>query len=293
MLLINAELLNEIDDEFERAIKSNKRIRSLYKKIRDGTANFGDCQDFAIEVGRELSRSFGKKITAEILPDGKMTYTIGAEVVRPEIVKGYDYTASYFNEVQKSVYESKGLHITGALPDFNEDRIEGFIVKLSSADYDSVKWILEDPAYLINLLEAVVDTGMKNNIGMLNESGINAKIVRVADATACEWCLNLVGEYDYSDRGSFIYDDIFRRHRDCHCRVTYEIPEGFRQDVWSGNWFKGNPQYEWEIQERKQFAKTSTDGVRKKVTVRSGRYVPKQQLTPKQAERLEELLTNL
>lgn len=277
--MINAELLNEIDDEFERAVKSNKRIRSLYKKIRDGTATFKDAQQFSIQLGKDLSKAFGTKITIEELPNGRMTFEIANEVVRPEIVKGYNYTSSYFNQVQQAMYKSKKLNIKGATPDLMEDRIDGFIEKLTSDEYKAVSWILEDPAYLVNYFEAVVDTGQKNNRGLLGQSGINSTLIREVDGGACPWCMNLAGKYEYGEEP----DDIYRRHRDCHCTITYEIGEGFRQDSWSKSYFTDNPQYEWEVKERK-----ALDGK----VLRNGRFVPKQQLTKEQAERLEQILLN-
>lgn len=266
MLLINAEMLNEIDNEFEKAVKGNKRIRSLYKKIRDGTATFEDASTFAVELGKDLSAAFGKKITIEELPNGRMTYSIANEVVRPEIVKGYDYTASYFNTVQKNFYKKNKLNIKGASPDLNEDRIDGFVEKLTSDNYENVSWILEDAGYLQNYLESVVDTGIKNNVGMLGESGIRAKIVRTVDGNACPWCVNLAGEYDYP----VVDDEVYRRHRDCHCKVTYTVPNGFRQNVWS----KETWQESDEAENRKKFQITKT------------------KLSPQGARRLERALLN-
>lgn len=264
MLLINAELLAEIDAEFENAVKNNPRIKRLYQKIRDGTATFRNTQDFAITLGKDLSSAFRQKITVEGLPEGKMTFSIASEVVKPELVKGYDYTASYFNEVQKSIYEAKKLRINGAQPDLMENRLDGFVEKLTSDTYDNVGWLLDDPAYIVNYLEAVVDTGIKNNVGFLGQSGIRAKITRTIDGNACPWCMNLAGTYDYGDEP----DDVYRRHRDCHCSVTYEVSDGFRQDVWSKKtWGVDNA-----AERRKQFAVTQT------------------RLTPEKAAELEQIL---
>ena len=265
MLLINAELLESIDTEFERLISTNPRIRSLYKKVEKGRANFNDSSNLAIQVGHALSSSFKTNISPEMLPDGRMSWNIANEVVRPEIVKGYDYTASYFNKVQNAVYKSKKLNIKGAKPDINESRINGFMEKLSSDDYEKVSWLLEDPGYIVNYMESVVDTGIKNNVGMLGQAGIRSKIVREIDGNACPWCVSLAGEYEYGEEP----DDVYRRHRDCHCKVTYSIPEGFRKYVWSKK-----PWGVDDAENKKQFKAKKT------------------QLTPTEAKRLEQLLLN-
>ena len=284
--MINAELLNEIDDEFERTIKSNKRIRSLYKKIRDGTTDTRTAQQFAIEIGKDLSKTFGTKITVAELPNGKMTFEIANEVIRPEIVKGYNYTASYFNEVQQNLYKSKSLNIKGAKPDLMESRIDGFVEKLTSDEYETVKWILEDPAYIVNYLEAVVDTGIKNNTGMLGQAGIRSKIIREVDSGACPWCMNLAGEYEYGEEP----DDVYRRHRDCHCTVTFDFKDGFRQDSWSKNWFTDNP--DWQLEKKKRIEWSDISNAYEKRDITNKRYVAKGKLTQAEAKRLEQLLTN-
>lgn len=280
--MINAELLEHIDTEFERIIKTNSKVKALYQKIRDGTATFVNAQEMAIETGKALSRAFQTNITVDILPNGKMTFETAKEVIRPEIVKGFDYTSSYFNQVQESIFKANKLNIKGAPPDFNESRVKGFIDKLTSDEYEKVRWLLDDNAYLINYFEAVVATGLKNNIGMLGEAGIRSTITREIDSGACPWCVALAGKYEYGEQP----DDVFRRHRDCHCTLTYEIGN-FRQDSWSKKWFTDNPNYKWEVKQRKEFDKDF-----KMRTVKSGRYVPTQKLTPLEAEALEKLLLN-
>lgn len=263
--MINAETMIAIDEELTSAIKRNKKLQRLYQRVRDGTATFENCQEFAIQIGEELSAAFGEYIVPTELPNGRMTFQIADEVVRPNLIKGYDYTSSYFNEVQNAYYKSLKLNVKGATPDIMESRIDGFIEKLTSDEYDAVRWILEDPAYIQNYLEAVVDTGIKNNVGMLGQSGIRAKITREVDGNACPWCMNLAGTYDYP-----VDDEVYRRHRDCHCKVTYEVSDGFRQDVWS----KKTWQVDDAVERRKQFENTKT------------------KLSPERAKELEQILLN-
>ena len=264
--MINAELLRAIDTEFETALSKNGMIKHLYAKVRDGTANFNDASNLAIRVGNLMSQVFGMNIKPEALPDGRLSWSIANEVIKPEILKGYDYTASYFNQVQEAFYNSKHMRIKGAKPDKLENRLQGFLDKLTSDEYENVKWILEDPAYLVNYLEAVVDTGIKNNVGMLGQAGIRARLTRTIDGNACPWCVNLAGDYDYGD----VPDDIYRRHRDCHCKVTYSLPDGFRQDVWSKKTWDTDD----AVERRKQFEITKT------------------KLSPERARELEQILTN-
>lgn len=233
---ITAELLGQIDGEFERALKQNKKIKALYQRIRDGTATFENAQEFAIEIGDELSAAFSEYIVPEILPDGKLVFTFGDAVIRPELVKGYDYTSSYFREVQEAFNRAKGLRIKAITPELDADRIKGILNKLDSDDYEKVKWLLEDPSYLQNFCESIVDAGIMQNVQLLAEAGMRPRITRTADAGACDWCRALEGTYDYPT-GS----DVYRRHRDCHCKVTYTVGD-YHQNVWTKKSWSDNEQ---------------------------------------------------
>ena len=46
----------------------------------------------------------------------------------------------------------------------------------------------------------------------------------------CDWCREVVGEYDYPD----VSDDVYKRHRYCRCTVEYKAGNGRAQDVWGG-----------------------------------------------------------
>lgn len=284
--MINAETLSDIDNSFNNAVKTNKKIKRLYKRIRDGTATFTDAGDFAKEIGTVLSAAFKEHISVEILPDGRLTWEIGNEIVRPEILKGYDYTAGYFNDVQSAMFKKKKLNIKGVSPDVSEDRIDGILTKLYSDTYDKTGWILEDAGYLQNYFESVVDTGMKNNAGLLAQSGIRSTLTREVDGGACAWCMNLAGTYEYGEEP----DDFYRRHRDCHCRVVYEIPEGFRQDSWGKNWFADNP--DWQLEKKKRIEWSQMSNAYEKTDITNKRYVATGKLTQEQAKRLEEILLN-
>ena len=55
-------------------------------------------------------------------------------------------------------------------------------------------------------------------------------VQRALDAAAkcCEWCTRMAGRYRYGEEP----EDVYRRHDNCSCTVTYESGRQ-RQDVWS------------------------------------------------------------
>ena len=76
----------------------------------------------------------------------------------------------------------------------------------------------------------------------------------------CKWCSAIAGRYEYSEAP----EDIYRRHDNCGCTVTYENGRT-RQDVWSKK--------TWEVPEVKQ--KNSTP---KKLSYEQGKAIEQQNL---------------
>ena len=57
-------------------------------------------------------------------------------------------------------------------------------------------------------------------------------IVRKLQGGACAWCRNLAGAYGYED----VPADVYRRHDNCRCTVTYKSGK-YLENVWTKkNW---------------------------------------------------------
>lgn len=265
--MIDSELLRTIDDEFEKALKKNAKLKKLYQRIRDGTASLDDCYSIAIEVGEELSAALGEYIVPTTLADGRMAWAIADEVVRPELVKGYDITSSYFCKFQDAFNKAQGLRMQPVKPSLNEDKLHGILNKLTSEEYEEVRWLIEDSSYFQNFFESIVDDGIREAVDLYASAGIRPKITRTTHGGACKWCQSLAGEYDYP-----VDDEIYRRHRNCHCKVTYSVGDR-HQDVWSKK--------EW-------YGKASGEELKRRKAISSAMH----KLTPKQAQLLEEYIIN-
>lgn len=73
---IAPQILKQIEGDFQKEFKENKKIRTLYKKIEEGKATYREANGFAIETGETLSAAFQKNLSSSILPDGKLYYNI-------------------------------------------------------------------------------------------------------------------------------------------------------------------------------------------------------------------------
>lgn len=82
---------------------------------------------------------------------------------------------------------------------------------------------------LTNIGQSFLDNYIEANASFRFKSGMKTVIVRRQLGKCCDWCNSLAGVYDYSDAPS----DIYRRHDNCRCMVTFKNEKGNYVDVWS------------------------------------------------------------
>ena len=225
-------LLELIEKEFDEKTFNSPKIKKALQSLKNNKATYLDANEFAIEVGEILSDVLRKNITIEILPDGKMYYNIADRILNPTMSKNYSLISDFTTDIQTELNHQAGLRIKGQKAKLNQSRIDGIIERLSSeANFDDIKWILGEP--MVNFSQSIVDDTVKTNAEFQAKAGFSPKIIRKPDSKPCDWCKNLVGEYDYyevSDQGN----DVFRRHDNCRCIVIFEPKKRSSTMVHSG-----------------------------------------------------------
>ena len=247
---IAPQILKQLDEDFQRRIKENKKIQSLYKKVKEGRATYKEANGFAIEIGEALSSVFQKNLSSSSLPDGKLYYNIADRTIRPMMQNNYELVSEVSREVQEVLNEMNGIGIKAIKPELNEDKVAGIINIVSGKDaYDEIAYMLDEP--IVNFTQSVVDDTIKANADFQYRAGLNPKIRRTSTGKCCEWCNKLAGVYDYekvSDTGN----NVFRRHKYCRCLVEYEVGNGKRQNVHTKQWSKSVKGDTIKLKERKQ-----------------------------------------
>lgn len=79
-----------------------------------------------------------------------------------------------------------------------------------------------------NLCHAFYDQYVEANVKFRSRAGMKEVIIRRQLGKCCKWCADLAGIYAPEDAP----DDIYRRHDNCKCMVTYKDEAGYT-DVWS------------------------------------------------------------
>lgn len=228
---IAPELLEKLLYKFKEKTKKHERLRALDEMLKSKTATYKEANEYSIIVGELLAEVFKENLSSESLPDKKMYFNIAERILNGTMEENYNLVSNYSTEVQEALNSTAGMGLKAVKPPLNQDRVDGIVVRVSSAeDFDDIKWILDEPIIIFS--QSIVDECIKLNVEFHNDMGLSPKIIRREAGGCCDWCRELVGEYEYPD----VPDDIYRRHRYCRCTVDYYPGDGRRQNVHSKKW---------------------------------------------------------
>ena len=240
------ELNAKIEASFKGNVMKDRLLSKISGRIRDGTANLKDAHDYAERLGENLSKALVNNLTQDALPNGTLYYNIAQRTIIPNLQTNYKLINEAAEMIQKSLDKKDNIGLGVVKADFPKERISGLIDKMTAEDveYDrAVKWLAEP---IVNNSEAFADDFVEANASFRQSAGLRAKVTRIAAANCCKWCSDMEGTYDYDNRP----DDIFRRHENCRCVVTYQS-EKISQNVWTKRTWKTSEQ---ELERRKSAA---------------------------------------
>lgn len=90
-----------------------------------------------------------------------------------------------------------------------------------------IQRILGEPVR--NIMHAIYDDYVEANVRFRSKSGMETFIIRREVAKCCDWCHSLSGVYRSGEEP----DNIYKRHDNCRCMVTFRSEKGIYTDVWS------------------------------------------------------------
>ena len=219
---------------FRKNLDRNSRIKDLQEKLLSGKLTGSEADLYAVEVGQALAKAFHDEINSDTLPDGKMYYNIASRVIPPPLRACYEDVADYAEAMYQGMNERAKLGIKAQRAKYSTDREKGLIeYACGSDDYSNRQKNLEGS--LVNYAQSVATDTMKENAEFQYQAGLSPVIRRSANGGCCEWCAALAGVYPYEEVRA-IGSDVYRRHRDCRCTVTYDPGDGKVQNVHTKRW---------------------------------------------------------
>lgn len=229
-------LVATILEEIAKGIDHSRTAQRILEAIGSGKATYADALKYARENGQVMAEVL-QRYLPEVLTNGMLFRSEADLVVRRPMEAGGERVAKAAAEIQQALNDNAGVGIRAIKPELNEDQIDGIITDICNAEsYDLGKDNLF--SQIENFLEGTVDDCVRENADFQAGAGLKPKIVRTAFGKCCDWCSSLAGTYDYEDvkdKGN----DVFRRHKNCHCIVSYDPGDGAkrRQNVHTGQWF--------------------------------------------------------
>ena len=223
------EELKALADRFRQKLALDPEIRSLSKKIADGTADFSDTSKLFWRRSVML-REYTQDTVLDLAPEDRQ------RLVEALLHRGYDDTTEALTIVQEALDEAQGLHLNPVVPKYPAERVVQVAHALMDPTVPDEKIVRRAGAPVANVNMSFHDDYMKENAKIRAKLGFKCYLNRVAAAGCCKWCTDIAGRYVYGDQP----DDVFRRHDNCGCTVTFENGRE-RQDVWSKRTWQASP----------------------------------------------------
>lgn len=217
---IGAELYTLVKAEFERSIAADSTLGRL--------SAMKDADEYAHKVGAHLAAALAKYLKPEALPDGKLYYNIAEKVLAPTLRESHRLINDACAKVQELLDERQGLKLRPQRGEYPEERVHELINAASHAEeWSKTESILTDSVR--TLTDSFYAENVRANADFRSRAGLSVEIVREGSSKCCQWCAGLVGRYAYPNE---VPKDVYRRHDNCTCSVTY-VNGRDRQNVWT------------------------------------------------------------
>jgi hypothetical protein len=208
-------------NEYYRRLSADPKVRGILHRIEIGNADLTDTAVLSDRAADLLGEVFGAAVLD--IP----------EDVREAVCEGllrerYDSMNETLAAVQETLDEAQGIHLTPQKAPFPTERVQQIAHSLldPNAKPETIRRRANKP--VATVAKSFHDDYIRTNARVRNDLGFKCYLDRVAATGCCAWCTGIAGRYVYGDHPA----DIFRRHDNCSCTVTFENGRE-RQDVWS------------------------------------------------------------
>lgn len=225
---ITADLLAKVKASFDEKCKNHYLIQSVEKKVIGGTADLIDVQSYAGSLGTQLANAFLECIDFTSMPDGRLYYDLAKNLLGETLKTNYELINAAAATVQRTLDDKVGCKLKAQKAKFPDERVDKIAKSVCdpTVSQETIERRLTSP--IENISESFYTDYVKENAKFRSNAGMKCYITRISSGKCCNWCDNLAGRYEYGEEP----DDVYRRHDNCDCSVTYESNRT-RQDVWS------------------------------------------------------------
>ena len=221
--------LQALYQAFQRRCALDTLLRSLRKRIDNGSADFSDTAAYSERIANLLGNILSRHI--ESIPVSERE-----QVCKWLLQAQYKDINSICEVVQTALDEAQGIHLAPQKAPFPAERVQQVAHSLldPTVKPETIQRRANQP--VATVAKSFHDDYIKTNAQVRNDLGFKCYLDRVAATGCCAWCTRIAGRYVYGEHP----DDIFRRHDNCSCTVTFENGRQ-RQDVWSKRTWDADP----------------------------------------------------
>lgn len=195
---------------------SDPLIRSLYRRVADGKATYAEVQTFAQRASVICS-----EVLMDYAPEADFAEW-ARELVTPSLTQMHGLIDDVAQQVQTHLNRVAELGIKAQSVPVDAERIGGIASALEAAE-DTAQAEIMLRRTSENYARHVGDEAVRRNAAFQSRAGLKPTIRRTSAAKCCAWCAEVAGTYDYADV-SQQGDNVWRRHLDCRCLITYIAP---------------------------------------------------------------------
>lgn len=216
-----------VREEAKWCIQQDGMLAEIRKKIRSGKATYEDTAAYSARAGKMIGALFSRRLP-EIPPEEREQLCV--ELLHDQYI---DINAAV-DAAQRYLDERLGIQLAPQHAPFDSER--GHQIGSSLRDLSKPVETLQRRAKAATetATKSMHDDRMKAESKFRDRAGLKCWITRKAVSGCCAWCTAMAGRFEYGEEP----DDIYRRHDNCDCTVTFENGRQ-RQDVWSKR--------EWEV----------------------------------------------
>ena len=175
----------------------------------------GDFTDSA-QCSRILAEILGEKLANHILE-------LGADEGRSELCQRllkdhFNEISGKFEQVQRSQDQKNGIGLGTVKPKFPMKRVRNVGGSLNDTTVSDNTIQRRCRNAVANVANSMHDSFIQENARFRNDAGLLVKLTRTSGAEPCQWCAEVSGSFVGYNRE---LSNVFRRHDNCHCTITY------------------------------------------------------------------------
>lgn len=221
-------LAREMLKEFGKEARGNKTANAILSKAENGKGTQLDAFKYSTSIGNILADVVKRYIKASNLEDGFLDFDKAMATIYPLIENAHGMVGDVFKSIQEAIDRANGMHLTASVADLDKEKAKDLMLKMAQVfETDKEEFERLVNGTIPNIVESFYDDDLDLNAEERAQLGLTTYIIRDG-SNCCPWCDELTGKYRYGEEPV----DIYRRHLNCNCTVTYVSEKGY-QDVWS------------------------------------------------------------